>query len=312
MKPRIVTIAIRSRNRPLLLKRAIKSVVNQTYTDWRLAIVNNGGEADIVDKIVSQFSIPSEKIKVIHNQEMQSRGKAINQGLEAFTGEYAAVHDDDDSWHPQFLEKCIHYLQFEKQADHVAGVVSYTRVVKERIEKDKIIEIDSSQEFNRDASLLFMKAQANLQNENLGDESIRTLGAVRLTDMLRWCLFTPISFLYEQRVFKTLGHYDEKLNIPEDYDFVIRFLTHFSIGIVPEYLANYHHRLFQGSAGYINTTVSDARILSDQVNAMASGWLIEDLAKHQVGLGVLMNLVKQNDIIIDQNSRILELLKKIK
>ena len=303
-----VTIVTRTYNRPMMLKRALKSVMHQTYSDWKLALINNGGDQEEVLSIVNESGIDRNKIHIIHNKVSQTLGYELNQGFRAIPAKYAAVHDDDDSWHPEFLSKCISHLKSATNPN-VKGVVSYVTTIKEKIEDNKIIEIDASEEFNKSISFIFEKSEEN----GFGSESLRTLGggAVRLMDMLRFCLFTPVCFVYEQAVFNEIGGYPENITTSEDYVFAINFLANYIIEVIPEYLANYHHRLRQQCGGYTNVTTAESSTLSTCAKELGNQWLIDDLKKGQVGIGVLMGLARQYEIIIQQNDKILSILKKM-
>lgn len=305
-----VTIVMRTYNRPLMLARALKSVMQQTYPHWQLALINNGGSVDDVMTIVNGSGIDKQKIHVIHNTTPKTFGRELNQGFEALPAEYAAVHDDDDTWHPEYLEKSVDYLKNKKQNDHTAGVVCYTRLIKEKIEGNKIIEIDSSGEYNKSVSLLF-KAK---KEDAFGNESIRTLGlgAIRLLDMLRWTLFTPTSFVYEQRVYNEIGRYPEDIIATEDFAFVTKFLSHYDIEVIPEYLANYHHRMFQEcDDNYKNITIKKSDMVFKLDHNTSSRRLADDLATGHIGLGVLNEFAKQFEFIVEKNDEILSLLRKI-
>lgn len=94
-----VSVNIVTRNRPVLLTRAIESVLAQDFDDYEIVVVDNSG-IDAVTEHIGQFNNP--KIKRIDCPTM-SRGliKARNMGLENSKGEYIAVLDDDD----EFIDK---------------------------------------------------------------------------------------------------------------------------------------------------------------------------------------------------------------
>ena len=89
-----VSVNIITRNRPTLLKRAIKSALNQAFDDYEIVVVDNSG-TDTVSRVVKHFD--SSKIRTVPFYT-ESRGltQARNKGLEVSRGEYIAVLDDDD------------------------------------------------------------------------------------------------------------------------------------------------------------------------------------------------------------------------
>ncbi len=50
-----VAIIMRTKDRNIFLKRAIESVINQTYKDWILVIVNDGGNLDDIQKLLKSY-----------------------------------------------------------------------------------------------------------------------------------------------------------------------------------------------------------------------------------------------------------------
>ena len=70
---------------------------------------------------------------------------------------------------------------------------------------------------------------------------------ISLSDILKGNLFPPIAFLYERRALDSVGPYDEALPVLGDWEWNIRFLRQFDIGIVPEVYARYHQRSETGA-----------------------------------------------------------------
>ncbi|MNK67248.1 GalNAc(5)-diNAcBac-PP-undecaprenol beta-1,3-glucosyltransferase [compost metagenome] len=92
-----ITIYIPTKNRLGLLKKAIDSVIQQTYDNWELIVVNDGstdGTKDFLDKLVSENS----KIKAIHHIESQGACVSRNDAIFSATGEFITGLDDDDEF----------------------------------------------------------------------------------------------------------------------------------------------------------------------------------------------------------------------
>ncbi|MEY4391595.1 MAG: hypothetical protein RLZZ544_304, partial [Actinomycetota bacterium] len=100
-----VAVIMRTYERPVLLARAIAGVQQQTFRDWELIIVNNGGDPVVVDRVVdaARRTTGSGAISVLHLAERTGMEDASNQGLRSSGSDYFAIHDDDDAWHPDFL-----------------------------------------------------------------------------------------------------------------------------------------------------------------------------------------------------------------
>lgn len=110
----MVSVIIPTYNRAHLIERSARSVLNQTYRDLELIIVDDGS-TDETEQIVK--SIDDSRLLYIKQQNAGACA-ARNNGIEHAKGEYIAFHDSDDVWHADKLEKQIKYLK-ENDADVV-------------------------------------------------------------------------------------------------------------------------------------------------------------------------------------------------
>jgi glycosyltransferase involved in cell wall biosynthesis len=94
-----VTAIIITHNRLERLKRAINSVLTQTYTNIELIIVNDGSEDGTIEYL-DELSLEYTAITIIHHRIAKGACAARNTGLKAATGLYVAGLDDDDEWLP--------------------------------------------------------------------------------------------------------------------------------------------------------------------------------------------------------------------
>ena len=97
-----VSVIISTRNRCKMLGNAIKSVLNQTFSDFELIIVD-GASTDDTEKVIRSFN--DSRIIYIKQKENISATDSLNRGLQIAKGEYIALQDDDDEWFPEKLEK---------------------------------------------------------------------------------------------------------------------------------------------------------------------------------------------------------------
>ena len=87
-------------NKEKYVQAAVKSVLNQTFTDFELIIVNDCS-TDNSRKEVSK--IISEQIKIIEHHENKGLSASRNTGIKNATGNFIAFLDADDEWKPDFL-----------------------------------------------------------------------------------------------------------------------------------------------------------------------------------------------------------------
>lgn len=97
------------------IRRAIKSVVGQTYQNWNLIVVNDGGE-DVKD-IIDEFC--DSRIKYVYS-EHKGKSHALNVGIASSSGEFIGYLDDDDLFYPIHLEVLIK-AALEQGCDFVYG-----------------------------------------------------------------------------------------------------------------------------------------------------------------------------------------------
>lgn len=93
------------------LKRAVQCVLNQTFRDFELILVDDGSK-DRSPIICDELSNSDPRIVVVH-QENKGIGGARNTGLEQAKGEYIGFMDNDDLIHPQMFEILIYFAQKE-------------------------------------------------------------------------------------------------------------------------------------------------------------------------------------------------------
>jgi len=108
-----VSIVIPTYNRPGLLTRAIQSVLNQTYQNFEIVVVDDSLDNE-TEKVVKNFN--ENRIKYIRNETKTNLPMARNKGVRESgqDSKYIAFLDDDDIWLPQFLEKTVTELEEKK------------------------------------------------------------------------------------------------------------------------------------------------------------------------------------------------------
>lgn len=210
-----IAIITRTKDRPLLLERAILSVLNQSFMDWQHIIVNDAGDPGCVEKLVQKYSDEYDnRVKIIHNEESKGMERASNIGIKNAQSEYIVILDDDDSWENDFLEKSLEYL--EKQ--HAQGVITHCNYVIEKIENNNV-EILQKYPFNTDIDKM-------------------TLKSVILSKIYP----PPVSFIFERICYDQLNGFNEEFLKAGDIEFILRFLQKFKITVLQKALANYHAR----------------------------------------------------------------------
>ena len=108
----MISVVIPSYNRAPLLKRAMESVLNQTFSDIELIVVDDGSTDDTA-RVVEGFMDP--RVRYVY-QKNSGACVARNRGIDEAVGDYIAFHDSDDLWHGNKLELQLATL-IEQKAD---------------------------------------------------------------------------------------------------------------------------------------------------------------------------------------------------
>lgn len=111
-----VSIIIPTYNRAGIIKRAIDSVLGQTYQDFELIVVDDGSTDD-TQRIVDSCEDP--RVSYLRNDERHGANHARNIGIQNAKGEYIAFQDSDDVWLEDKLEKQMNVFQMQDGIDIV-------------------------------------------------------------------------------------------------------------------------------------------------------------------------------------------------
>lgn len=103
----LVSIIMPSWNTGRFIGESIQSVLNQTYRNWELIIVDDCS-TDNTDEVVASFQ--DERIRYFHNEHNSGAALTRNYALREVRGEWIAFLDSDDLWEPEKLEHQIKFM----------------------------------------------------------------------------------------------------------------------------------------------------------------------------------------------------------
>lgn len=95
-----VSVVIPTYNHALFLKRALQSVIDQTYANWEAIVIDNHSR-DRTEQVVASFSDPRISLLKIHNKGVIAASR--NLGIRVARGEWVAFLDSDDWWKKEKL-----------------------------------------------------------------------------------------------------------------------------------------------------------------------------------------------------------------
>lgn len=122
MKQEILVSIIMSEYNTLedLLEESIKSMLNQTYKNFEIILIDDCGKID-VSEFVKRFN--DERIRVIKNSENMGLVKSLNRAIENAKGKYLVRMDTDDISYPERIEKQVKFME-----DHPEYALSSSKV----------------------------------------------------------------------------------------------------------------------------------------------------------------------------------------
>ncbi|MFG6445029.1 glycosyltransferase family 2 protein [Microbacterium sp. P07] len=206
-----VGVVVRTRERPAFLARALADVAAQRFDEAEVIVVNDGGDAAVVDDVVAGSAV-AERTRVIHIAPGRGgRCIAANTGMRATEAEFVVLHDDDDRWHPDFLEATVAWLD-DNPADAAVGTAT-----------EIVYEVERDGEWVEGSRARFW---ADMQR-------------ISLTEMVQINRAVPISMLYRRALHDDVGWYDETLDAVEDWEFYLRVLEKHPIGYIGDRVLAY-------------------------------------------------------------------------
>lgn len=201
MEKDMISVIIPTYNRAKTLKRAIDSVLNQTYSNIEVIIVDDCS-TDKTSEVISNYD--NKKIKYYKLEKNLGACAARNKGIQIASGKYIAFQDSDDEWFKEKLEKQIKTLK-ETNTKVTFCALNY---VQDGKKKGKKIP-------NRDAN----------EFENMTKE------------LLKENFISTQTILGEKGVFEEI-EFDESLPRFQDWDLAIRISKLYKISYLDEVLVN--------------------------------------------------------------------------
>lgn len=116
----LVSIIVPVFNAEKFVEGTIKSVLNQTYDNWELILVNDCS-TDNSENIIKTYAKNDKRIKLLNNNINSKAAISRNNGIKKASGRYICFIDADDLWDKQKLEKQIKFMETKKCAFSFTG-----------------------------------------------------------------------------------------------------------------------------------------------------------------------------------------------
>ncbi|MEA2112498.1 MAG: glycosyltransferase [Patescibacteria group bacterium] len=175
-----VTVIMPVYNSEKYLRKAIESILNQTFTDFEFLIINDGS-TDSSEEIIKSYDDP--RIKFINNQKNIGVAKSSNIGLNSARGEYIAKMDSDDISLPKRLEIQVNFMDKNYKVGAIGG---WVKIIGKKFKK-------------------YIKTPCNFEK-------------IKATILFKNVLANPTAMIRSSVLTKHKIRYNESLRLSEDYD----------------------------------------------------------------------------------------------
>ncbi len=211
-----ISVIIPTCNRERYILRALNSVLDQTFRDFDVWIIDDGG-SDGTGDLIRKRAAQETEIR-IHYEHTPNRGVAAarNLGIRQSGGDWIALLDSDDEWVPVKLEKQVNFL-------HRNPGISLFHTGETWIRNG--IRINTPQAYRKYGGEVFERS-------------------------LPVCMIGPSTALISRYLFEEAGGFDEEYPVCEDYDFWLRVTSRYETGFIDEPLTV----KYGGHADQLSTT----------------------------------------------------------
>ena len=230
MENPLVTVIIPAYNCANCITNAIESVLDQTYRNIELIIVNDGSK-DNTSEVVLKYK---DKINYIY-QDNGGVSKARNSGIRLSNGTYIGFLDADDVWESNKLEIQIKAFEIQNDVGLIFSKFNQTR--------NNILLQNSNYE---DAFNIFKEYKYNINNMFDYKSCIKTPGGdlMYFYGYIYKYLFLgnfilPSSVLFKKSCLDKVGVLNENYRVAEETEYFLRFSKYFMIGYVNYPLLRY-------------------------------------------------------------------------
>ena len=212
------------------MRQSIESVINQTYQNWELIIIDDCS-TDSTPEIAKEYVDKDERIHYYRNEVNLKLPRGLNKGFSLSKGDYLTWTSDDNLYLPTAIERMVNTLQRES-TDFVFATCDVIN------ENGEVVEI--------------IKAPKDYKQAIIG------------------CNFVGACFLYNRKVYETVGEYNPDCFLVEDYDYWLRIFSRFEVSNIQDVL--YQYRWHDGAL-----TSTEKK---DKINSMCEKVLLDNVGDY--------------------------------
>ena len=210
--PRL-SIGLPVRNGESVIERAIDSLLNQTFTDFELVIVDNCSTDDTV-KIVEDYQQQDSRVKLYKNKQNIGQLANFDMALELASGELFMWASADDFWREEFAETLVATLDSSAEFDAATGAISRVTPSNKQID---VIRFPALQPHGNSGKLaIALRIAAGYSNKKR--YHLLFYSMFRRNFLIEGLLYSAVKTIYPDRAFMcqyalsgTFGYVDRQL-----------------------------------------------------------------------------------------------------
>ena len=230
-KSSLVSVIMPAHNVEKYIDEAILSILNQSFKDFELIIVNDASN-DNTGEIIEGYAKKDSRITCIHNKSQQKMAKSLNIAIQKSKGKYIARMDSDDWAYPNRLKTQVKFLEKNSEVSIVGGSIdiceSNLKVINER-------------------------------------HYLKTDGEIR-ANLFRFSPFCHPSIMVRSEHLIQAGCYDGYYLVADDYDMYFRIGHHGKMANLPDKLMKY--RVHYGSISHVKGSRQEFETLFIRLKAV--------------------------------------------
>ena len=253
----LVSIVLPTYNGEKYIKEAINAIINQTYKNWELIVVNDCS-TDSTLKIVNEYTKKDTRIRVISNETNKKVPASLNIGFNEAKGEYYTWTSDDNYYYPNAIEKMVDFLENNQEYGMVYAPCDILNINKKT---------------NKLYGFMPPLVENFIENDIFG-----------------------ACFLYRKNVAKSIGKYNEEIDLANDYDYFLRIALKYSTAKLNEPLYAYRIQPSSLSSTY------KSKVIFDGIKVTISYYdnLLEKYPNHQE---IIKKIIGSRIALLNKNEK---------
>ena len=167
-----------------LLSKTIECVINQTYKNWELLLVDDCSK-DNSAKIAKEYVKKDKRVKYIKLEKNSGAAIARNTALKNSKGRFIAYLDSDDLWKPEKLEKQV---KFMKDNNYAFTCTDYEKIAENGKSLNKIIKIPKKVNYNLFLRNTIIQTVGVMVDTSITGKDVLVMPNIRRRqDAATWC-----------------------------------------------------------------------------------------------------------------------------